>query len=625
MVGEPPKMKFFAGAHSTSSKVFIRTLVFWAALNSIVGALVTVRWSMVVGWPESFGVGLYLGTANFGQAVLVSLLAALLLLPFMVVRLHRNWQLGFVSVVGTALFFLLVLDVIVFGRYRAHLNGLILQLVLEGGTEVFRLTSSAWFELVASVGLLLALQVGIAIASWRLAISRLRNRVLASYFLLGLCCFASTAVMHAVSDANYDESIIYYTPALPLYRLATAKTFMRRHGWTEKKTARVGELDIVKVASNRGFRLPAIQDSCQASRPLNVLILLIDSWRFDLLTSEVTPNIKRFVDTRPVATFHNHLSGGNATRTGVFSLFYGLFGTYWDGVYANAVPPLWMSVARSHGYETNVFSSATLAAPPLERTVFLDMPNRQTSGSKKSPWQRDQAVVDDWLASLKQREDKQPFFTTLFFDSAHGYDFPADYPAKFLPMTNSEYHVGLQDPSLLFNRFKTAVHFIDSQIQRVFEELETRQWTDSTVVLITGDHGEEFDDNRRGYWGHGGNYTKYQIQVPLVLYWPGRPLTEVHYRTTHIDVAPTLLKDLFGCTEPIEKFSNGLYLWEPGGREWFVSGGYFSYAVVEPEHYTAILPLGNFQTFDATGAPLKNVVNAQVMGTMFSEISRFSR
>ena len=63
-----------------------------------------------------------------------------------------------------------------------------------------------------------------------------------------------------------------------------------------------------------------------ATRP-DILFIVIDAWRFDTLRPDVTPNIWRF--GQGAARFTEHFSGGNATRAGIFSLFYGVPATYW--------------------------------------------------------------------------------------------------------------------------------------------------------------------------------------------------------------------------------------------------------------------------------------------------------
>ena len=59
-----------------------------------------------------------------------------------------------------------------------------------------------------------------------------------------------------------------------------------------------------------------------APESLNVLMIVIDSWRFDMLQPDVTPNIWKFAAQS--AVYNNHFSASNCTRFGIFSLFYGL-------------------------------------------------------------------------------------------------------------------------------------------------------------------------------------------------------------------------------------------------------------------------------------------------------------
>ena len=72
-------------------------------------------------------------------------------------------------------------------------------------------------------------------------------------------------------------------------------------------------------------------------------------------------------------------------------------------------------------------------------------------------------------------------------------------------------------------RYLTAVHFIDSLFGGVLDDLERRKLLDRTVVVVTSDHGMEFDENGLGFTGHSTAYSEYQMHTPLVVRWPGRP------------------------------------------------------------------------------------------------------
>ena len=82
---------------------------------------------------------------------------------------------------------------------------------------------------------------------------------------------------------------------------------------------------------------------------------------------------------------------------------------------------------------------------------------------------------------------------------------------------------------------------MDGLVGQVLDDLERRKLLASTVVLVTSDHGMEFDESGQGFTGHGTSYSNYQMHTPLVVSWPGRPPGRVTRRTSHNDVAPTLV------------------------------------------------------------------------------------
>src|SRR3712207_9402754 len=63
---------------------------------------------------------------------------------------------------------------------------------------------------------------------------------------------------------------------------------------------------------------------------------------------------------------------------------------------------------------------------------------------------------------------------------------------------------------------------IDSLIGLTLDKLKQKDLLRNTVVIITGDHGQEFNENHCNYWGHSSNYSQWQIHVPLIYYYPGR-------------------------------------------------------------------------------------------------------
>src|SRR5260370_7034366 len=99
-------------------------------------------------------------------------------------------------------------------------------------------------------------------------------------------------------------------------------------------------------------------------------------------------------------------------------------------------------------------------------------------------------------------------------------------------------------------RYLTAVHYVVFLVGGVLEDLGRRKLLESTVVIVTSDHGMEFDENGQGFTGHGTAFSEYQMHTPLGMRWPGRAPARVARRPSHNDVRPTLVGGLFCCPIP---------------------------------------------------------------------------
>lgn len=73
------------------------------------------------------------------------------------------------------------------------------------------------------------------------------------------------------------------------------------------------------------------------------------------------------------------------------------------------------------------------------------------------------------------------------------------------------------------NRYKNSMHFTDRMIDRVLKDLQKRGELDNTLIILTGDHGQEINDTRNNFWGHNSNFAKYQTHVPMFVWMPGTP------------------------------------------------------------------------------------------------------
>jgi len=98
-----------------------------------------------------------------------------------------------------------------------------------------------------------------------------------------------------------------------------------------------------------------------------------------------------------------------------------------------------------------------------------------------------------------------------------------------------------RDLEHLVARYDGAIRFVDSELARLVERLDELDLEENTLVVVTGDHGEEFYEH--GMKTHRHQLFLESVSVPLILRWPaGLPSGKVvEGNTGLVDVVPTLL------------------------------------------------------------------------------------
>ncbi|HET6462428.1 MAG TPA: sulfatase-like hydrolase/transferase, partial [Candidatus Krumholzibacteria bacterium] len=201
----------------------------------------------------------------------------------------------------------------------------------------------------------------------------------------------------------------------------------------------------------------------------------------------------------------------------------------------------------------------------------------------------------DFMA--REQAAGKPFFGFAFYKSTHFnyYYPPGDAPFKparklELGITGSAH--AHENRDAFFNDYLNAVHYTDELVGRVIAALDSTGALANTIVVVTSDHGEEFDDNKADYWGHTGNFTGYQTRVPMFIYVPWEKPRTVKETTAHIDVPPTLLREGLGCDAPESDYSNGrdMFAKLPADRPVVISS-YVNHAIVSGENVFVVYPM----------------------------------
>ncbi|EKE67849.1 sulfatase-like hydrolase/transferase [Gallaecimonas xiamenensis] len=545
------------------------------------------------------------------------LLGLLALASSLFALLPRRLGATLVVVMGACAGALAWVDLEVFEQYRFHLSPFVFDLFFSEPGEVI---SFSWLTWLAGIAAMLGC-LFICVGLWHF--SRARWPSWPAWTLVALC-FLSSQLWHAVADARADSRITVLTRNLPAYQPLTAKRFMVKHGWAKAHT----ETQALDFHQKGALRYPLSPLSAHPKQKLNVLYLLVDAWRADELNPQVAPNISTFAKSPDTKRYLNHYSGGNSTQAGIFSLFYSLPATYWGAFAGSQQGPVLMDWFKENDYAFGIYGSATLRSPAFDKTVFSGISPLHSQAGEEKRWRRDSNSVEQFGQFLEQRDPKQPFFGFLFFDAVHAYDFPPDFESKVEPYWQRVDHIKLNndfDPTPYRNRYRTAVRYVDSLVGKVLEQLKAKGLLDNTIVVISADHGEEFNDHHKNYWGHGSNYSDAQVKVPLVIHWPGKEGGEVSYRTSHFDLVPTLAQDLFDVEAPLTDYSLGQPLSRQGDRPWLLVGSYYNYALKGNNEMVVAYPTGQTELLSGDLSPLPGRPPAQAIKAALTWMGRFYR
>ncbi len=234
---------------------------------------------------------------------------------------------------------------------------------------------------------------------------------------------------------------------------------------------------------------------------------------------------------------------------------------------------------RDHGYRTGAFSANLLYANPFSGLApgFTHFEHRRTDMRRllrSAPiWNTDTGSrllnASSWhdvVAALRShqmtrsifpldakyysagqiaelflhwqaREPDRPFFAFLNFFDVHEHHRPGVKPTQVHRLVDPD-EAGYDD----------AAFYCDSVIGAITDTLAARHQLQNTVLIVTGDHGELF--NEHGLSFHMNNLYTQVLRVPLLMRWPagipeGRRIGEI---VSTRDIAATIL-DLAGLDQ----------------------------------------------------------------------------
>ena len=263
-------------------------LLRWAAwfcfANTFLQMIVSWRYVTVMGFPDEPLARLFLLLAALGHFSMVAMIPFLLLTLVILIFPQRNVVVFAGVLLSGLLLVVLVSDSLVFALYRFHFNGMVWSLIRNGNLgEILPLSTNTFVIAGAIVVGAMLLESGLAWVIWNWTkVTTRRGSIVAIAIVTVVVTFQ---LMYIWADAVHYVPITKIAGLFPACRPLTARKFLLRHGWIKEVNYSALKFKPGKTA----LKYPLVPVICQPpARPLNVLVIAIDCWRFDMLNEKVT-------------------------------------------------------------------------------------------------------------------------------------------------------------------------------------------------------------------------------------------------------------------------------------------------------------------------------------------------
>lgn len=302
-----------------------------------------------------------------------------------------------------------------------------------------------------------------------------------------------------------------------------------------------------------GYRPPALPEEISVTQDFDILYIMVESLRFDMLAPEIMPHMSALAADPKSYRGLSHFSTGNSTAESMHGIFSGVSSLHWKNLSkVKQSYPVIFEIYRRLGYTLNFFYTSVPSYRSMDEYVFPTgrmntflFNSRKSSGFRRV-WkaraleQDDIEAVDGLLNSLEERGPGK-FVDILYLYATHYNYYFQEEDQLFEPTFKRMYgfhSLSEKNVEKIFNRYKNASHFVDRMAQRVIDKLIELGKLETTIVVFLGDHGEEFFEF--GLLGHSTAMNRFQTQVPLLIRSP-RPLRTDYTTTSHSDLSPTIL------------------------------------------------------------------------------------
>ncbi len=273
--------------------------------------------------------------------------------------------------------------------------------------------------------------------------------------------------------------------------------------------------------SERGLGPPVGEPQLGPDQVDLVLLLTIDSLRYDALRPDIMPRVSALA--REGTVFSRMYSAGSRTLVGLITMQVGCKGAQ----------RLARRVAAAGVSTTVMFSLAlpSLAGHFTEGFQEVQVPRRGRWNAQK--------MTQLALADLRAHAHDRHYLWVHYLDPHFPYKGNPDVPPPPQP----------PGVPLVYRDYLSSLGFVDQKVGEIVDELRRTGRLARTVIILTADHGEGFGEHDVLF--HTVSAYEPLVHVPALVIAPGLPPSRHGGLASHRDVYPTVL-GAFGLlsTEP---------------------------------------------------------------------------
>lgn len=547
----------------------------FAFFNIFLCLILGSRYLLIADWPSSLAGRVYSFASWLGHFAFIGFtLYLLVIFPLTFVVISQRLLCFLSAITATIGLTILLLDSEVFTRFHLHLNPVIWELMINLDQNELVRNWQLVFIIFVSIPVLFLLEMLYGIWSYQ----KLRNlkhlkigKLVSSVFIIAFFC---SHLAYIWADANFYRPITMQRSNLPLSYPMTARRFLKRYGLCDPQAheQRMMQQDKQETIAVEYPLSPLSFDN--PDNNYNLLIITTNILGNDTVDQSM-PKLKIFADQN--ARFTQHYSTGNQVDTGLFGLFYGISSSYLKSILAARKSSVLFDALNKQGYQLSLFSSDGFRDPLYRQALLTDFtlpkPVRQSDAQTTKQWQQ-------WRIS---HIGSSPWFSYISFNDIN--------------VTEN------QKMSSDFQRhYQKSAKYLDDYLSQMLDTLRKKGDLDHTVIIITAATGVELHDNTTNRRQTDSHANRVQLQVPLVIHWPGTPAQVVTKLTNHNDVTATLMQYLLHTSTNVRDYTQGENLFAPRRRHnWISSTGNHILAIITPNETIFLKNNGSYRTFDVQG------------------------